>query len=287
MHICGFYDQVLDQLNRGNINGGLHFLAGSLVSADAGESARPILRDHELHSVLMEDPYTARAFSKPRGYAGDAVLIDMIYDQRPPETTAQRGRDIFSVTTEFPVSRAVRERRNSAAEFLEREWRAGKRICALASGHLREANGLEGQDLRNIVAVDQDQASLDVVYDHHGDRINLVHANVVHYLRSAARSGEKFDFIYTLGLTDYFDDRAMRLLHRLMRDCLTPGGTIMLANFVPHHIAVGWMDAVMDWHLVYRTEAELQAFALDIGMTPRTWLDSTGSIAWCAMKDAR
>jgi hypothetical protein len=46
------------------------------------------------------------------------------------------------------------------------------------------------------------------------------------------------------------------------------------------------MDAVMDWHLIYRTEADLQGFARDIGLTPRTWLDQSGSIAWCEMHDA-
>ena len=75
--------------------------------------------------------------------------------------------------------------------------------------------------------------------------------------------------MYTLmGLTDYFDDRAMSLLHRLMRECLNPGGSLLVANFTPGHIGMGWMDAVMDWHLVYRTEADLERFARRCG---RNW----------------
>lgn len=285
MHDERFFDAVLGQIERGNVNGGLHFLAGALVTADAGLAARPVLRDHPLHAVLMEDPYTARAFSKPRGYAGDAQLIDMIYDLAPPDETGSRGRDLFSVTIGFPVSQSVRDRRNQAAAALEREWRAGKRICALACGHLREADGLIGQDLSNIIAVDQDPLSLAQLEARLGGGIELVEANVLHYLRRAAREGQKFDYIYTLGLTDYFDDRAMRLLHKLMRDCLAPGGTMLVANFVPDHIAVGWMDAVMDWHLVYRTEAELRGFAAEIGMHARIWRDATRSIAFCEMRE--
>ncbi len=287
MHDQRFFDAVLGQIERGNLNGGLHFLAGSLVTADAGLAARPVLRDHPLHAVLMEDPYTARAFSKPRGYAGDAQLIDMIYDLAPPDETGQRGRDIFSITIGFPVSQSVRERRAYAAEALDREWRAGKRICALACGHLREADGLIGKDLSNIVAIDQDPLSLGQLKRRLGGDIATVEANVLHYLRRAAREGERFDFLYTLGLTDYFDDRAMRLLLKLMRDCLAPGGTMLVANFVPDHIAVGWMDAVMDWHLVYRTEAELRGFAAEVGMDARIWRDSTRSIAFCEMRAAR
>ena len=281
-----FFDSVLDQLDAGHFNAGLHFLAGALLPASASSVAKPVLRDHMLHRVLLEDPYTARAFGKPRGYAGDAVLIDMIYDQQPPEETSLRGRDIFAVTTSFPVARAVRERRAVAAEMLEREWRSGKRICALACGHLREADGLVGCDLSNITAVDQDDLSLERVRNLHQGRITLEAANVLQYLRRAARSGERFDHIYTLGLTDYFDDRAMRMLHGLMKKCLNPGGTILVANFIRGHIATGWMDAVMDWHLVYRSEGELHGFAREIGMQSRTWLDSTGSIAWCEMTAA-
>ncbi len=281
-----FFDAVLGQLDAGNFNGGLNFLAGALLPESSSSAAKPVLRDHLLHRVLLEDPYTARAFGKPRGYAGDAVLIDMIYDQQAPEDTSLRGRDIFAVTTDFPVARAVRERRAFAAEMLEREWRAGKRICALACGHLREADGLAGHDLSNITAVDQDDLSLERVRNLHHGQIKLEAANVLQYLRRAARSGERFDHIYTLGLTDYFDDRAMRMLHGLMAKCLKPGGTILVANFIRGHIASGWMDAVMDWHLVYRSEAELRRFGDEIGLQSRTWLDSTGSIAWCEMTTA-
>lgn len=287
MYNSGLFDAVLNQLDAGDITSGLHLLAGALTTSQAGEHARSELRAHRLHQVLLEDPYTARAFNKPRGYAGDAELIDMIYDQAPPAQAGDRGRGMFAVTTAFPVSRAVRERRHYAEQIFQREWSSGKRICALACGHLREADMLIGQDLANVTAVDQDPLSIARIRHNHGGQITLCEANVLHFLRRASREGERYDLIYTLGLTDYFDDRAMELLHRLMKDCLTPGGTILLANFVPEHIATGWMDAVMDWHLVYRTEQDLGAFAEQIGMDWRTWRDPTGSIAFCEMQDRR
>lgn len=36
-------------------------------------------RSHPILSLLHKDPYHRRAFEKPRGYAGDAVMLDMIY----------------------------------------------------------------------------------------------------------------------------------------------------------------------------------------------------------------
>lgn len=281
-----FFDVVSGMIDHGDVVAGLHLLAGSLSSAKAGEAARNTLRQHKLHKTLMLDPFVAHAFDKPRGYAGDAGLIDLIYDQTPPEGTCDLGHQLFEVTTAFPVSRAVRERLSHASTTLARKINTGQSVLALACGHLREADGLVGEDLSRLVAVDQDPVSIARIRAVHGDAIATREANVLSYLRAAAREGERFDFIYTLGLTDYFDDRAMSLLHHLMNRCLNPGGSILIANFLPDHIAAGWMDAVMDWQLIYRDETELHGFAAEVEMESRTWRDSTQSIAWCEMKAA-
>jgi extracellular factor (EF) 3-hydroxypalmitic acid methyl ester biosynthesis protein len=287
MHNERFFDLTLRAIETGQLDHAYPMLAGKLFAdyadADRWPVARQALHNHPLHGVLMEDPYTARAANKPRGYAGDAELIDLIYDRNPPQGSSPRAVSMFSSSIAFPVAEAVRQRRNYAEQRLSTAWAAGKSICALACGHLREADPLAGRDVSNIVAVDQDGLSLDVVRANHGATIRTEQANVIHYLRNAAKRGEQFDLIYTLGLTDYFDGRAMSLLHRLMRDCLAPDGEIMLANFLPGHLAIGWMDAVMDWHLVYREESELHRHAAEIGMTARTFRDPTDSIAFCEM----
>jgi hypothetical protein len=77
----------------------------------------------------------------------------------------------------------------------------------------------------------------------------------------------------------------MRLLHKLIKACLAPSGTILIANFLPFHLGTGWMDAVMDWQLIYRDQRQLAEYAREIGMEPRTWSDPTGCIAWCEMKE--
>jgi hypothetical protein len=263
-------------------------LVGSLGPATAREEAfaplRESLRAHPLHAMLMEDPSSARAFSKPRGYAGDAELIDFYYDRTVPRGTSELGASLFGITTAFPTGRALDFRRGYAAERLEDAWAEGKRVCALACGHWREADGLIGRDVGNLVGVDQDPLSLEKVWARHGGKLELIEANVLHYLRNAARDGERFDFIYTLGLTDYFDERAMDILHRLMRKCLAPGGEIMVANFLPDHLSIGWMDAVMDWHLIYRNEATMLRHAAAIGLAT-TFRDPTETVVFCEMRD--
>lgn len=289
MYVERFYDQTLSLIEQGQIKLALPMLAGKLFAAHADSvnwpETRQSLLQHPLHAVLMEDPYLAHCYAKPRGYAGDAALIDILYDRKLPGNASALGANLFSVTTAFPAAEAVRLRRAFAETRIIQAWEAGKRVCVLACGHFREADTLIGKDMGNLVLVDQDNLSLDVVRRNHGGSATIVEANVFNYLRGAGSRGETFDLIYTLGLTDYLDTRAMRLLHKMMKACLIPGGTLLLANFLPFHLGTGWMDAVMDWQLIYRDEEELEGYAREIGMMPRTWRDATNSIVWCEMAD--
>lgn len=283
-----FFDQTLTMIDNGQALAAVPLIVGhfyrAYVEQDRGIAPKTALHQHPLHARLLFNPYVARAAQKPRRYAGDAELIDLLYDQIASELMPQTVRTLFELSTSFQAGEGVRQRRHAAERFLFDAMEKNQRICVLACGHLREADGLKGRDLSNITAVDQDPLSLARVRQTHGDTIRLVEANVISFLRDAARKGEKFDLIYTLGLTDYLDDRAMRLLHRLMAKVLAPGGTIRLANFVPHHLAIGWMDAVMDWHAIYRTEEELAKFAREAGFRAKAWIDVTGSIAWCEIQ---
>lgn len=283
-----FYDQVYEMLNEGEVENGLHLLAGMLNGLRLDSAwwpvSRQILRGHRLHQYLLRDPYTAHAFAKPRGYPGDAALIDFIYDRQLPRGTCAAGARLFAITTDFPVARAVRRRKEVARRLLAGACESGARICVLACGHLREADDLTGANLKNVTAVDQDALSLEAVTARHGERIGLVQRNAISFLRAAARQGEAYDLIYTLGLTDYLDDRALALLLSLAARCLTPDGRIFLANFQPLHLASGWIDACMDWHLIYRDQTDLAGHAADAGFGAPTFADSDAAIVYCEMR---
>src|SRR6185436_19111629 len=55
------------------------------LPADEWKTVCEEARQHSLHDLLLESPFTRRAYSKPRGYAGDAVLMDLIYGAPPSE----------------------------------------------------------------------------------------------------------------------------------------------------------------------------------------------------------
>ena len=289
MHNERFFDQTLEMIKPGTVQTVVSLLAGYLQNAFADPArwadTRASLHRHPLHPVLLQDPLAAHSASRPRGYPGDAGLIDLLYDMQPPPGVSDLAQEFFGATVQFPAPEAVRQRRIVAERIVAEAYQAGKRVLVLACGHFREGDPLTGSDLSNFILVDQDALSLERVRVRHGAAIQLVEANVFRYLREAAKQGQTFDLIYTLGLTDYLDTRAMHLLHRLMKTCLAPKGQIVLANFVPNHISVGWMEAVMDWQLIYRDEAELVGYAQEIGLLPKTWRDPTGSVVWCEMSD--
>lgn len=287
MHNQRFFDQTLAMIERGDVRSAIPMLTGKLFNAFADPArwaeTRASLHRHALHPILMQDPLAAHSARRPRGYQGDAGLIDLIYDMEPPAGISEFSRKFFEVTVQFQAPEAVRQRRLAAEPLVLQAHRSGDRVLVLACGHFREGDPLIGEDLRRFTLVDQDPVSLNRVRLQHGDAINLIEANVFGYLRQAAKQGAGFDLIYTLGLTDYLDTRAMQLLHRLIKRCLSPGGRFVLANFAPDHLSIGWMDAVMDWQLIYRDEAELARYAHEIDLTPKTWRDPTDAVVWCEM----
>lgn len=288
MHDERFFDQILHMIETDRLDFAMPMLVGKLYGAfgyrEGWSQTRSTYLGHPLRSVMLEDPYIARCVTKPRGYAGDAGLIDLIYDRTPPASATPRGLQIFSHGIEFQASEGVRQRRNLAEQFVGKAALAGQRVLSLACGHFREGDPLIGQPLGEIHLIDQDPLSLDVVREKFGNAVHCHEANVFSYLRGAIARGEQFDLVYTLGLTDYLDDRAMALLHKMAKAVLAPGGEFILANFVPNHLAIGWMDAVMDWHLIYREPEDLAKFAAAEGFVAKTWRDDTGSIAWSRME---
>ena len=82
--------------------------------AEQWQSLIETSRAHPLLKTLHEDPFTGRAFAKPRGYAGDAQLIDLIYgpeDRSPEPDATPLGLDIYRYTSSAPAADGVRARR--------------------------------------------------------------------------------------------------------------------------------------------------------------------------------
>ena len=139
--------EVLDLIHSGDGVTSINLLCNRLADFRAKASPREwtIFKreclEHPIREVLHQDPYTHRAFTKPRGYAGDAVMLDYLYSGRFPVGTTPLGQTVFEGTTTTSNGRSVVERRDHFARIIDEEAEqvSGLRVVSLACGHLREA----------------------------------------------------------------------------------------------------------------------------------------------------
>jgi SAM-dependent methyltransferase len=246
-------------------------------------------RDHFITTVLHQDPFTLRGFRKPRGYAGDAVLIDMIYGSGEGEHLLAKatsvGQQIYEVAMTVPTIQATRGRRNFLASYLDEfcAQRTRPHILSVACGHLREAElskAVGAEMVGRFVGIDQDRRSLRVI-QRSQPGVECIAGSIEDLMESAIHPGN-FDFIYTTGLYDYLDDEiGARLLHTLIR-MINPGGRILVANFIPDVYGAGYMEAAMDWWLVYRQPEHLLKLAdkLPGVVSKRAFRDSFDHLAY-------
>lgn len=229
-------------------------------------------RAHPLKDLLHEDPFTFRAYSKPRNYPGDAELLDLIYaseEQWPMPEATQLGRDVFSYTTDSPATDGVRARRGFVADLLDRlvEEVARPHVLSIAAGHLREANlssAVKRKKLGRFVALDNDPISLGEVQRCYGCYgVETVHSGIRRLLTNQADLGS-FDLVYSTGLFDYLKQPTARRLVWGMFQMLRPGGRLVVANFLPGVRDVGYMEVFMDWQLLYRTRQDMIDMTMEI-----------------------
>jgi extracellular factor (EF) 3-hydroxypalmitic acid methyl ester biosynthesis protein len=123
-------------------------------------------RGHRLFKIVQQDPYMRRDFQKPRGYAGDAVMLDCVYDGLAPRCTSALGLECFAGTTRGPMGLSVLLRRCLLRAYLDQCVTDGEqyRILPIASGHCHELQGslvTKSEFQGEFVALDQNVKSCD------------------------------------------------------------------------------------------------------------------------------
>jgi len=245
---------------------GLYSLRSS-ATPEAWKSLVEQCVNHPLRDLIHQDPFTARSFNKPRGYAGDALLIDYIYTKNSGLVAGERvtplGELIFRFTTGAPASAGVRTRRDLMAAIIDET--AGVMelpdMLSVACGHLREATmcrAIPADQVNRFVALDQDELSLAVVKDSAGPCVRPLCSSIKALFRGELAE-ERFDLIYSTGLYDYLDDRIAGKLTNRMFQMLNPGGRLVIANFMPDIWCAGFMETYMGWNLIYRNADQMLA----------------------------
>jgi len=226
-----------------------------------------VIAPHPVCAQLREDPFTRRAFEKPRGYAGDAVMLDFVYCHgQEPGTLTRLGAALRSWGVRRPASQSLLERRRILAGEIDAAAarRQAPRVLSIACGHLREAqvsDAVQRKAISELVALDQDSESLAVVDHEQRDyNVRVHHASVGRFVKSGRELGD-FDLVYSAGLYDYLNADIGKAVTQAMFRSLRPGGRLIVANFAPELRDIGYMEAIMEWRLIYRDEATVAALA--------------------------
>lgn len=211
-----------------------------------------------------------RWYSKPRGYAGDFLSIEWMYEGKA-DGAGRLGPVLDQCFLDLDAAQAVVNRRallcEEIAKTLAEKQGQPANVLTMACGPAREIfdtfENLSDPSQLAVTCLDIDLQALAFVGDHRDRKklkkqIRLENANLV-YLATGRTSLDlpPQDLAYSIGLIDYFNDTFVIRLLNYVYDRLRPGGRVILGNFHPDNPTKALMDYVLDWKLIHRDEADM------------------------------
>lgn len=227
----------------------------------------------EIFPYFMRSRFAERAYYKPKGYAGDFLMMEMLY------TNCARGDGRLGALVDHwclntAAARAVRGRRVLIARLLAREAAAltardrSLRLLNLACGSCRELFDFLAADHDRTpveaLCVDADPEALAFTHQQvnvfpHQAVIRLMQADVLRWIIGREKHPiGNIDVIYSVGLTDYLDDALFQTLARQAYGHLKPGGALVVGNFGPTNPNRAFMDHLLQWKLIHRSAEQLR-----------------------------
>jgi SAM-dependent methyltransferase len=226
----------------------------------------------ELWPILGETEIMQRSIAKPRGYAGDHLLIDAFYTGRAAQGAV--GRLLDEMVLGCAAGRAVVERKRFVARWLEERLRHQPKalVADIACGPCRlEREVLDSGAAARFVSLDSDEGAL--AYARAvvgaGAPVELWHENALRVARDpgAAEPMRGADLVVSLGLFDYLPARIAARLLAALRRAARPGAELLIGNFAADNPSRTFMEWFGDWHLIHRTEDEFLAIFRDAGFS--------------------
>jgi CRP-like cAMP-binding protein/SAM-dependent methyltransferase len=224
----------------------------------------------EFLPYLLATQTAQRFFTKPRGYAGDFMSIEHMYDRVTGGNSAVGGF-LDEILMRQAAPEAVRNRRGVLGAAIARTVAAcsGRaRIMSLACGPARELFDVYAttppESWPRATLLDIDSEALKLV----GERLaakglaasaTLVQANLIRLaLGREQLDVPPQDLVYSIGLIDYFNDEFVVRLLEWIHARLVPGGRVILGNFHPDNPVKAIMDYILEWKLIHRTEDDMR-----------------------------
>ncbi len=237
-----------------------------------------------LLNIIHESDYCRYSYDKPRGYAGDFKNLEMIWfaiteggSHRYLGIT-ELGKLISSLTFRMENPQATVDRVNCIREKL---INSGKRIASIGCGSCIELWKLDKNILKNkdIFLLDQDELALECVKGKlQKNTINntkIVKENILKFIikiRENNLFGQR-DFIYLVGLLDYFSVKSARKIIKALWGKLYSGGKLFFTNAHIDNPTKLWMEYVGEWYLNYKDEQDMYTIIDGLDSVEKVYLN--------------
>ncbi|MCB0364190.1 MAG: class I SAM-dependent methyltransferase [Bdellovibrionaceae bacterium] len=235
----------------------------------------------KLCDIIHQSPFANRVFKKPLGYAGDFEMMNLIYkSENIGESLFARCLQYYSVRE--PAAQAVRNRADylthKLSSILDTRKDEPLKFLSVACGPAREWFNIVSEVQRfndrklKVDLIDQDsralkyaQRQMKEMSAHHPNAVDFsfIHKAIKNVIARGVEG--QYDVIYCAGLFDYLSDPVAQLAATRLFASLAPGGTLIIGNFNVANPNEVIMDLALDWHLIYRSEKDLNSLFGHIG----------------------
>lgn len=269
------------------------------IKGQCPSSTEPKESQREFQAAI--DPWFSQSWfmhrsrSKPRGFPGDYLILDGIYELEPKSEGFGRILDRYFLQT--ALARAVFQRKETVRErisFLLSNSKNRLRVLDLACGPCREIIelpcALRGR--LEFVGVDLDEEALSFAAQHLGADAQLPHPsflkrNLLRYTKESSVRSDfgDFDLIYSVGLFDYLSDEVLKKLIPSLASALSAEGLMILAFKDAEHYDATEYQWHVDWHFYQRTAEESRKLVAETGCPiVGEYRDATGIIQFLDLK---
>lgn len=236
-----------------------------------------------LYPFLLCSPFLSRVIHKPIGVPGDYGILGQILGN-PYDGHSLFGRMLNGWVLSSHPAVAYRHRvtllGKTINEAIVNAQENGERpeILSMASGvafeiqqFIRNCKGDEEVtfQLDDFSASTLEEAKMQYsecrqVVDPPGVITNFQESSVIELANQARayRGGEakpaakQYHFVYCAGLFDYLSDRLCKRVTDYLYTLVKPGGTLIVSNYTPVNSLKNFMEFVLDWSLVYRSNQQ-------------------------------
>ncbi len=233
---------------------------------------------------LFQSHILKRFYDKPRGYAGDYLMFEMMYDAKPLSKGIGVYFDYYVFYHPIVVSVVNRKEKmkRTLKNIISRDLKDHSlvRILNVGCGGARELKELLDENIFSqsidFTLMDQDEEGLKYaesrfrVFKKKNITFNFIQKNALEMMGFTQRRLNKnyYDVIYTLGIVDYFLDNAFARFIEYCFDLLKPNGRLIIAicsdRDMACYTALRWLS---EWNFYYR----------DAGLTKKLIKETIGN----------